>query len=97
MTGDPVSGDTSERRTVVLLCGHTAMADDRDGNPCCPICDPRDPASSTVDQAPPTLDGREAVCDYCRRRVVSDWGLPFFGHCPQDEVDSWYCGCRGWD
>lgn len=49
----------------------------------------------------PDLTGRIARCS-CGKTTPSDsteqWtSLPFFEHRPDQEFDSYYCGCRGWD
>lgn len=48
-------------------------------------------------KAMPNLAGRTAKCQDCRKSTTSSMGLPFFHHNPNNESDSYYCGCRGWD
>ena len=43
------------------------------------------------------LDGRKAKCAMCGREKDSDYNLPFFEYRPNEEYDSYYCGCIGWD
>lgn len=83
--------------TLVMKCGHTALGRKRDGSPVCPMCVGIDPRAEIVDDNPPVLDGRMAVCPYCKRERASDYGLPFFEHRPTRDTDSYYCGCRGWE
>ena len=43
------------------------------------------------------LSGRNAMCPYCEKRVQSGWGLAFFEYKKDRGIDTYYCGCRGWD
>lgn len=44
------------------------------------------------------LEGRMARCTYnCGSKTQSKWELPFFKYQPDNEYDSYYCGCFGWD
>lgn len=45
----------------------------------------------------PNLEGREATCPYCKKSKPSSKQLPFFSFCKDEEKDTYYCGCRGWD
>lgn len=82
---------------AVMKCGHTALGRKKDGSPVCPMCVGLDPRAEVVDVSPPSLEGRKAVCPHCKRERDSDYGLPFFEYRPQHSMDSYYCGCRGWD
>lgn len=82
----------------LMKCGHVANATS-DGKPCCVICTP-DTKAHEIDReckGSDGLDGRMANCDYCGRKVPSEWELPFFEYRPKYEFDSYYCGCMGWD
>lgn len=64
----------------------------------CSACDADNPAVIR-----PGLTGRQARCT-CGHLAPSSGDissnyvdLPFFQHLPQNEYDSWYDGCRGWD
>lgn len=76
----------------IMTCGHTALATTGDGKPTCPICD-----CLTVKEEEPNLNGRFASCMYCHKKVKSDFGLPFFKYTPELELDTYYCGCEGWN
>lgn len=45
----------------------------------------------------PDLTGRRAKCPYCKNTRESSTTLPFFQYRAEAELDSYYCGCRGWD
>lgn len=60
----------------LMKCGHTAMAVDENGNPCCVICH-GDPRSQIVEEDLPDLTGRLAKCD-CGNTRESSIELPFF-------------------
>jgi hypothetical protein len=78
---------------TLMKCGHSANATQRpDNTPCCVIC-----GCNEVENDKPDLSGRTAWCTYCGKSRESNYGLPFFRHQPTHKVDSYYCGCRGWD
>lgn len=80
----------------MMTCGHTANAYTLDANgkkiPVCVICD-----CVTIADNTPSLEGRLAECDDCGHKVPSDSNLPFFKYRPNQETDSYYDGCYGWD
>ena len=80
----------------LMKCGHTANAETSTGEPCCAIC-----AGFTEDAyivvPRPSLEGRKAKCSFCGNIVDSDYNLPFFEYKPENEYDSYYDGCGGWD
>ncbi len=80
----------------MMACGHAANAVTAEGAPCCAICAGTHPEALLIAPAP-SLAGREAECTYCGRRAPSATGLAFFGHRPKGAVDSFYCGCHGWN
>ena len=45
----------------------------------------------------PDLTGRMAKCPYCKNTQPSATTLAFFQHRPDQALDSYYCGCCGWD
>jgi hypothetical protein len=77
-----------------LSCGHAANSIDGSGNPSCAICAGIVPIKVVK---PPYLIGRRAICPYCKNEGQSDLELPFFEYRPDQEKDSFYCGCMGWD
>lgn len=84
---------------VMMKCGHSANAQDSNGNPVCVICVGISEGATEVD-VNPNLTGRVARCGYfnrCHTEQPSDVSLPFFEHHPNKEHDSFYCGCFGWD
>lgn len=51
-----------------------------------------------IEVAPePDLTGRMAKCSACRRTQPSVKPAAFFEYRPHADLDSFYCGCRGWD
>ena len=63
-------------KTVLMKCGHAAMAIDQNGNPCCVICH-GDPRSTMIEDNAPDLTGRLAKCG-CGNTRESSIDLPFF-------------------
>ena len=82
--------------TTMMKCGHAANAT-RGGKPVCVICYGISPGADEVDESPPDLTGRVAKCTSCSRTAPSRTSLAFFAHRPDAEMDSYYCGCWGWD
>ncbi len=78
-----------------MKCGHVASAKNQDGKPSCPICIGIKPGAEEVEETLPDLKGRIAVCAYCKSTRPSDLSLAFFEM--GSTMDSFYCGCRGWD
>lgn len=92
----------------MMECGHAANATKENGKlPCCVICWPDARAITVVrTEDEPDLTGRMARCHYapkggprkkCKQDVPSEKNLAFFSHNKDSEVDSFYCGCYGWD
>jgi len=79
---------------MMMKCGHLSTGTSNE-KPCCVVCAPTAEAFEVVQ--PPELKGRKAVCSCCGREKPSTTDLPFFGYCPDIAVDTYYCGCRGWD
>jgi hypothetical protein len=85
----------------LMGCGHTANStlqgkDGQPDRPACVICTGIVPGALEVVERP-SLEGREAVCAYCRRTTPSRWSLAFFNYNPGQKYDGHYDGCRGWD
>jgi hypothetical protein len=80
----------------LMKCGCVALATNAKGKPICPIHAGLTLAAEQVDESPPSLTERMAQCTYCKSRRPSDFSLPFFAR-REGELDSFYCGCRGWD
>ena len=86
----------------MMTCGHEAngvrVVSDGEDIPACVIC-----SCTEVAESEPNLEGRMARCGgaqlrkKCRGPIPSAKGLAFFGHRPDAEFDSYYCGCDGWD
>lgn len=81
----------------MMECGHVANAiDARTGEPCCVICN--EFRTKIVSN---NFSERKAICMGCKHgkanTVESSMDLPFFQHRPDEEYDSYYCGCWGWD
>lgn len=77
-------------QNILMKCGHTALAT-YDDKPVCPICNCHE-----IAETKPDLTGRTAKCFYCGKEQPSG-NLPFFKYQPEQEFDSYYCGCEGWD
>lgn len=92
----------------MMKCGHAANAT-REGQPVCVICFGIVPGADVVDDSPPDLTGRFAICSYVRDASLGHSGkyagrkdpvpsspkLAFFQHHPDREFDEYYCGCWG--
>lgn len=77
-----------------MKCGHVSNAKTENGDPCCAICIGfTNDAEIVVEK--PSLEGRTAKCFYCSSKTDSAYTLPFFGM--GEKIDSYYCGCFGWD
>lgn len=89
--------------TPMMKCGHNGHAKKRLTNgtyiPCCVICLDINPGADVIDENPPDLSKREAICSYgCSASVTkSSPELAFFEHRPKEPRDRYYCGCFGWD
>lgn len=84
---------TDENKKLVMECGHTANGESLDGEPVCAIC-----MCTDIDEnIKVDLHGRKAKCSECGKIVDSKFGLPFFQYRGDEEYDSYYCGCEGWD
>lgn len=71
---------TEPRIPVMMECGHAAnsvMVVDGERLPACVVCAPS-PEGTTVDESPPSLEGRMAECSYCHKQTPSAVALPFF-------------------
>ena len=83
-----------------MECGHVANAKDENGKPVCVICAGYNEGAYLIEKEAEGTEGledRKARCAYCRDVCESRWNLPFFEYRPDNEYDSYYCGCRGWD
>jgi len=78
----------------MMKCGHAANAT-TNGKPCCVICSP----SNGWDEVDTSIDiqGRQAKCGSCNSTKPSSTSLAFFEHRPDKPLDSYYCGCKGWN
>lgn len=82
----------------MMKCGHAAQARNQHNKLVCGVCIGIDPGATVIDDTPPDLKNREAVCVYGgHKNVPSSSDLPFFEHRPHRETDGYYCGCFGWD
>jgi hypothetical protein len=82
---------------VLMSCGHQANGE-HEGRPVCVICFGIHPGADTYMEEPPDLRTRMAVCPDCgQTRLSATPSLPFFQYRPDQETDSFYCGCRGWN
>ena len=83
----------------MMKCGHAANAihhrHDGTDAPCCVICFNLDPGATIVEENPPSLEGRTAVCTGCKNRPQSQqpsaWTLPFFEYCGEGSRTSKLC------
>lgn len=85
------------RKAYMMKCGHAANATNGKGNPCCVICSGINKGADEIDETPPNLDRRTAMCTYCRKESSSAIELPFFRYRPDRDKDEYYCGRKGWD
>lgn len=79
----------------MLSCGCAAQATDGNGDPSCAVHFGIGEKPVVVET--PDLSSRKAICADCRTTVKSSTSLAFFSYRPQRDLDSFYCGCRGWD
>lgn len=78
-----------------MQCGHAANAVTDDWKPLCAICAGVDPRSERIAEEP-DLAGRMARCSVCKRELRSAEAFlwyTFFEHRPDEDFDSFYCGC----
>lgn len=73
----------------IMKCGHAVETLRK---PRCAICDETEVISQVID-----INGRKAKCIDCNNIVDSKVTLPFFRYQPDKEMDTYYCGCRGWE
>lgn len=81
---------------ILMTCGHTANGYKVIGNrriPCCVICD----CDKIAQQTFVVNSSRLMKCRSCGRVVESNQDAAFFKFQPDEEYDSYYCGCDGWD
>lgn len=82
---------------VMMKCGHAANASYGDGKPVCILCLGIAEGADQIDDNPPSLENRKAKCTCCNNETFSSLSLPFFEYVKGKELDSYYCGCKGWD
>jgi len=84
---------------VLMECGHTSNTK-FDDKPACVICFPKEEAMR-ISSENPDLRNRIAKCIYCPKTMTSEtaWeeNAAFFSYRPDKPVDTYYCGCEGWD
>ena len=80
----------------LMKCGHVANAIDANGNPICAICYGFTPDAKIIANKKPNLEGRKARCNECGKVTGSSYSLPFFRYRPNEDYDTYYCGCHGW-
>lgn len=92
----------------LMECGCAAQGVDGAGNPVCLVHFGLNPGATMVDTDPPDFSGRRMVCSYrhgrdgkvCDGRAnppPSNPSAAFFKSRPDEEFDSFYDGCWGWD
>jgi len=81
---------------ILMKCGHSANATHDDGQPCCVICAGIHPEAYVIEDIPPDLEGRTAMCSQCGGKRTSSYALPFFSYNYEEGLDGYYCGCKGW-
>jgi hypothetical protein len=81
----------------MMKCGHASNSTTIDGKYICMICHGINHGADEVDENPPNLTGRQAVCCCCPAIVDSNISLPFFESRPDSIYDSFFCGCQGWN
>lgn len=88
------------REKCLMKCGHIANAVEN-GKPICAICigikEGAREVESYLVSGTVGIEGRMAKCEWCGTIITSEWELPFFEYKPNEEFDSFYCGCIGWD
>lgn len=88
--------------TSFMKCGHQSNSTTAQGKPACAICIGITP-NAEIEGDVPDLTGRVAICSYCSKTETSRVTLPFWEYGAMIRgkkhlnMDSYYCGCRGWD
>lgn len=82
------------KKPPLMQCGHRANHLDEDGNPICGLCNGFHDGYNRI--ARRKWDGRIAKCGHCHVTIESSADLPFFCYKPEEEYDSYYCGCKDW-
>lgn len=82
--------------SVIMKCGCASNADWQNGKgeviPYCIIHNCVEPLDFNV-----VLSGRMCKCSYCGQTVPSKMSLPFFKYNVNKKIDSYYCGCWGFE
>lgn len=87
---------------TLMKCGCVAQGTDENDRPVCVVHIGIHPGATEV-AAGMDFRGRKAFCVYCKSERPSSLDLPFFetgrwqGGVKNEEQDTFYCGCRGWD
>ena len=86
-------------KNKIMKCGCVANSRIDLGNGNIVIgCGIHSPGDGLIDSPEPDLTGRIARCCYGQHgKVASHLGLAFFSHKPNEPLDTYYCGCYGWD
>ncbi len=84
--------------TPMMKCGHAANGiNSNTRKPVCVICISINPGAEEIDESTPNFADRKSKCTYCSMTKPSSPELTFFEHRPKSPMDSYYCGCKGWD
>lgn len=83
---------------VLMKCGCVAQATCQ-GKPVCSSHFTLTEDGKTPEDNMPDLSNRQAKCSYCGGVAESkNWErLPFFSYNKNRTIDSYHCGCRGWN
>lgn len=81
---------------MLMKCGHAPNGTClHTGDKICVICIGIDSGYNQVAEDMKFND--MAKCMYCKTVRPSSDQLPFFSHNKEKQLDSFYCGCLGWD
>ena len=76
---------------IIMKCGCIANATMNKK----PYCFTHD--CDQVEKIFPDLSNRIAKCYMCNNHEKSSESLAFFRYLPNNDFDSYYCGCGGWE
>ncbi|GLC28821.1 hypothetical protein [Clostridium omnivorum] len=80
------------KKSPLMKCGHRANSTDENDNPICGLCSRNHEGYNK--RATRKWDGRKARCPFCNIIKDSSADLPLFCYKPDEEYDSYYCGCK---
>lgn len=81
-------------KPVLLSCGCTATAKDGQTGELVCLWHTSKPVEAHEE---PDLTNRKARCGQCGKTAPSDLKMPYFKYRADQDLDTYYCGCFGWN